>query len=199
MSRSFTLRGLAYSALFAALVVVFGFVSIPLGFTPVPITLQTLAVMLAGGLLGARYGFFSLMMVVVLVALGFPLLKGDGGIDKLLGPTGGYVVMWPVAALIIGWLVSKVRSNDWKGYILVFLIMECFGSLLLYVTGVPWLAYAAALPMEKALAGGFYPFILGDAIKAVAATIITITVRQLFPQTRLTGTSYYGVKQAVTK
>ncbi|GCL70205.1 biotin transporter BioY [Paenibacillus naphthalenovorans] len=199
MAKTLTLRGVAFSALFAALVVVFGYVSIPLGFTPVPITLQTLAVMLAGGLLGARYGFFSMMIVVVLAALGFPLLQGKGGLPAILGPTGGYVIMWPFAALLIGLLVSKVRSSGWPGYVLVFLIMEGFGSLLLYVTGVPWLAHAAGFSMNKAIALGFYPYLIGDVIKALAATAITVSLRQVFPQARLTGHGHGAVRQSLPK
>ncbi|WP_199616366.1 biotin transporter BioY [Paenibacillus alkalitolerans] len=195
MSNLFSLRGIAFSALFAALVVVFGYVSIPLGFTPVPITLQTLAVMLAGGLLGARYGFFSMMIIVVLTALGLPLLQGKGGLAVLLGPTGGYVVMWPFAATLIGYAVSKVRNGGWLATTVIFLAMECFGSLLLYVTGVPWLAQTLGFTMQKALAAGFYPYLLGDAIKAVAATFITISLRQVFPQERLTGRNHYNVQQ----
>jgi len=195
LKQSFTLRGVAFSALFAALVVVFGYISIPLGFTPVPITLQTLAVMLAGGLLGARYGFFSMLLVVVLTALGLPLLQGKGGIAALLGPTGGYVVMWPFAALLIGLVVGKIRAQNFGGAVLVFLAMACFGSLLLYVTGVPWLAQALNLTMPKALAAGFYPYIPGDMIKAAAATVITVSLRRAFPQERLTGAGHYEVQQ----
>jgi biotin transport system substrate-specific component len=184
-----TLRGVAFSSLFAALVVVFGFVSIPLGFTPVPITLQTLAVMLAGGLLGAGYGFFSLFIVVALTALGFPLLGGKGGISVLLGPTAGYVWMWPIAALLIGWIVQKLKQKGVVEFLLIFLVMEVFGSLLLYVSGVPWLAHVAKLPFDKAMVAGCYPYLPGDAIKALAATVIVISLRRVFPVQRLVGSS----------
>jgi biotin transport system substrate-specific component len=199
MEKWLTLRGIAYSALFAALVVVFGYVSIPLGFTPVPITLQTLAVMLAGAMLGGRYGFISMMLIVVLTALGFPLLGGKGGLSALMGPTGGYVVMWPISALLVGWLVNKIRGNGLAAYAGVFVVMELFGSLLLYVSGVPWLAHSLGLSMEKALAGGFYPYIPGDMIKAVAATLITVTLRQVFPQSRMTGHGHYAVRQDIAQ
>ncbi len=182
-----TVRGVAFSALFAALVVVFGFISIPLGFTPVPITLQTLAVMLAGGLLGATYGFFSMFMVVVLTAVGFPLLHGEGGISVLLGPTAGYVWMWPIAAWLIGLCIQRLRTNGVVSILVIFLSMEVFGSLLLYVTGVPWLAYVANLSFSEAMVGGCYPYLLGDTVKAVAATIITVSVRRQYPIQRLTG------------
>ncbi|WP_189596870.1 biotin transporter BioY [Paenibacillus elgii] len=182
-----TLRGIVFSALFAALVVLFGFISIPLGFTPVPITLQTLAVMLAGGLLGARYGFFSMALIVVLTAIGFPLLHGTGGLSVLLGPTGGYVFMWPISALLIGWLLPRIRIRGVWGYTVSFLVLELFGSLLLYVSGVPWLAYVTGMSFSKALVAGCYPYLIGDAIKVAAATLIIASVRQVFPPERLTG------------
>jgi biotin transport system substrate-specific component len=182
-----SIRGVSFSALFAALVVVFGFISIPLGFTPVPITLQTLAVMLAGGLLGPRYGFFSMFILVALTAMGFPLLHGQGGLGVLLGATGGYVWMWPIAALFIGLITQKVKSNRTIAYISIFLAVEIFGSLMLYISGVPWLMHVVGLSFHKAMVGGCYPFLLGDALKAVAATLIIIPVRRLFPISRLTG------------
>ncbi|WP_205510442.1 biotin transporter BioY [Paenibacillus elgii] len=182
-----TLRGIVFSALFAALVVLFGFISIPLGFTPVPITLQTLAVMLAGGLLGARYGFFSMALIVVLTAIGFPLLHGTGGLSVLLGPTGGYVFMWPISALLIGWLLPRIRIRGVWGYAASFLLLVLFGSLLLYVSGVPWLAYVTGMSLSKAMVAGCYPYLIGDAIKAAAATLIIASVRQVFPPERLTG------------
>ncbi|WP_174807002.1 biotin transporter BioY [Paenibacillus elgii] len=182
-----TLRGIVFSALFAALVVLFGFISIPLGFTPVPITLQTLAVMLAGGLLGARYGFFSMALIVVLTAIGFPLLHGTGGLSVLLGPTGGYVFMWPISALLIGWLLPRIRIRGVWGYAASFLLLVLFGSLLLYVSGVPWLAYVTGMSLSKAMVAGCYPYLIGDAIKAAAATLIIASVRQVFLPERLTG------------
>lgn len=182
-----TLRGIVFSALFAALVVLFGFISIPLGFTPVPITLQTLAVMLAGGMLGARYGFLSMALIVVLTAIGFPLLHGTGGLGVLLGPTGGYVFMWPISALLIGWLLPRIRIRGLWGYVAAFLVLELFGSLLLYVSGVPWLAYVTGMSLSKAMVAGCYPYLIGDAIKAVAATLIIASVRQAFPPERLIG------------
>jgi biotin transport system substrate-specific component len=193
--RGLTLRGVAFSSLFAALVVVFGFVSIPLGFTPVPITLQTLAVMLAGGLLGAGYGFFSLFIVVALTALGFPLLGGKGGISVLLGPTAGYVWMWPIAALLIGWVVQKLKQKGIVEFLVIFLAMEVFGSLLLYVTGVPWLAHVAKLPFDKAMVAGCYPYLVGDAVKALAATAIVISLRRVFPVQRLVGSGSSSVSE----
>jgi biotin transport system substrate-specific component len=181
-----SIRGVSFSALFAALVVVFGFISIPLGFTPVPITLQTLAVMLAGGLLGPRYGFFSMFLLIALTAIGFPLLHGEGGLSALLGYSAGYVWIWPISALCIGLITQRVKSNRTLAFIYIFLALEIFGVLMVYVTGVPWLMHVTGLSFHKAMVGGCYPFLLGDTLKAVAATLIIIPVRRIFPISRLT-------------
>ncbi|MGO4729417.1 biotin transporter BioY [Paenibacillus sp. 2KB_22] len=191
-----SLRGIVFSALMAAILVLFGYISIPIGFSPVPITLQTLAVMLAGGLLGPLYGFLSVTMVVLLTALGFPLLHGTGGLAVLLGPTGGYVMMWPISALLIGLLLARINIKGVTGFILAFIIFELFGSLLVYVSGVPWLAYAYKMDLPEAMIQGFYPYIIGDLIKAVFATIIIAPVRMVFPPQRLTGNMHSTVVKA---
>lgn len=174
-----TLRGIVFSAMFSALLVVLSYVHIPLGFSPVPITLQNLAIMLAGAILGAAYGFYSMLTVVVLVALGLPLLHGQGGLPLILGPTGGFIWMYPFSALVIGLLVSRVRGSGPAVYVKTFLAIAC-GNLLLYVTGVPWLAHFADISIGKALALGCYPYLPGDAAKAVLAAIIAVPVRQMF-------------------
>nr|WP_154984145.1 ECF transporter S component [Paenibacillus xylanexedens] len=191
-----SLRGIVFSALMAAILVIFGYISIPLGFSPVPITLQTLAVMLAGGLLGPLYGFLSIALVVVLTGLGFPLLHGTGGLGVLLGPTGGYVIMWPFAALLMGLFLSKVQIRGFKGFLFAFIIIELFGSLLNYVTGVPWLAYRFSMSLSDAMIQGFYPYIIGDLVKAIFATIIIAPVRIVYPPSRLTGHMHSNVVKA---
>jgi biotin transport system substrate-specific component len=191
-----SLRGIVFSALMAAILVIFGYISIPLGFSPVPITLQTLAVMLAGGLLGPLYGFLSIALVVVLTGLGFPLLHGTGGLGVLLGPTGGYVIMWPFAALLMGLFLSKVQIRGFKGFLFAFIIIELFGSLLIYVTGVPWLAYRFSMSLSDAMIQGFYPYIIGDLVKAIFATIIIAPVRVVYPPSRLTGHMHSNVVKA---
>ncbi|MBT2282753.1 MULTISPECIES: biotin transporter BioY [Paenibacillus] len=191
-----SLRGIVFSALMAAILVLFGYISIPIGFSPVPITLQTLAVMLAGGLLGPLYGFLSVTMVVLLTALGFPLLHGTGGLAVLLGPTGGYVMMWPFSALLIGLLLARINIKGVTGFILAFVVFELFGSLLVYVSGVPWLAYAYKMDLPEAMIQGFYPYIIGDLIKAVFAAIIIAPVRMVFPPQRLTGNMHSTVIKA---
>jgi biotin transport system substrate-specific component len=194
-----TLRGVIFSALFAAILVLFSFFKISVG-TEVPITLQTLAVMLAGGLLGARYGFLSMALVVVLTAVGFPLLHGSGGLGIVLGPTGGFIMIWPISAMLIGLILPRIRLNGIMGYVAAFLVLEIFGSLFLYLAGVPWLMYKVpSYTLEKAMFAACYPFLPGDAIKAVVVALIIAPVRQVFPPQRLTGSSSHSIVQNENK
>jgi biotin transport system substrate-specific component len=187
MGLSFSLRGIVFSALFAALLAVLSLFNVSLGFSPIPISLENLVIMLAGALLGARYGFISIGLVIVLTALGFPLLHGTGGLALILGPTGGFIWAYPFSALLIGFFISRIKSNGLSALLLSFFIMEIFGSLMLYVTGVPWLSHVAGVSLSKALVLGCYPFLLGDAIKAFIAALIVLPVRQVFSQKRLVG------------
>ncbi|MBW7473155.1 biotin transporter BioY [Paenibacillus oenotherae] len=187
MKTDLSMRGLVFSALFAALLVASSYVNIHLGFSPVPITIENLVVMLAGAILGPLYGFISISLVVVLAALGIPMLHGSGGAALLLGPTGGFVWAYPFAALLIGLIVQRIKGRSPLSIVLIWLAMELFGSLLLYVSGVPWLAHAANLTWQKALALGCYPYLAGDAIKAAIATAILLPIRNAFPVARIIG------------
>ncbi|WP_090794585.1 biotin transporter BioY [Paenibacillus sp. GP183] len=179
---SWNVRGLVFSALFAALFILFSLITITPGLFPVPFTLQSFALMLTGGLLGARYGFYSIFVVVALTALGLPLLHGQGGLSLILGKSGGFIWMFPVAAFAIGWMSDRIKGKGPVSYILLFVTMELFGSLLLYVTGVPWLAHAAGFSISKAWMLGGYPFLLPDMVKAIAAAGVVLSLRQFVPK-----------------
>ncbi|GGJ05334.1 biotin transporter BioY [Alicyclobacillus cellulosilyticus] len=199
MQRGLTVRGVVFSALFAALTVVLDLMQLHLPFSPVPVTLGNLSVMLAGAILGPWYGFLSQFLVVLLTALGLPMLDGRGGLSVLLGYTGGYVWMWPFDALLVGWCVRRIRVHGhgvWahvRAYVLTFLAVEVFGSLLCYVSGVPWLAHVFHWPLSKAIALGFWPYLPGDTAKAVLTTIICLAVRPVYPPERLLGQAQGGV------
>ncbi|QGQ97204.1 biotin transporter BioY [Paenibacillus psychroresistens] len=178
---NWNVRGLVFTALFAALFIVFSILKISLGFTPVPFTLQSFAIMLAGGLLGARYGFYSILIVVVLTALGLPLLHGEGGISYVLGKTGGFILMFSISALFIGFFAQRIRGKGIIAYIQLLIVMYVFGSLLVYTSGVPWFAHTANMTYSKALTLVCYPFLLPDLFKAILASGIVLTVREYVP------------------
>ncbi|AZN41860.1 biotin transporter BioY [Paenibacillus albus] len=185
---TYWIRSIVFTALFAALFIAFGYVSINLGFTPVPITLQTFAVMLAGGLLGARYGFWSIAIVVLLTAAGLPLIHGNGGLSLIFGNTGGYIWMFPISALLIGFasdrLFASTKSLSRSRVILLFISLVLFSVVLAYIGGVPWLAYKAHMTFREAMVAGCYPYLTGDITKAIVATFLIRTLRPLLPKLR---------------
>ncbi|MCC3371783.1 biotin transporter BioY [Cohnella sp. REN36] len=179
------IRSTVYTALFAALFIAFGSIQLPLGFTSVPITLQSLAVMLAGGLLGARYGFWSIAIVVLLATAGLPLFGGHGGLSTVFGFTGGFIWMFPFEALFVGWVSDRLFRDERRfgplQYALLFAGICLFGVALAYIGGVPWYAYKAKLSLPAAMVGACYPFLGGDLLKAAVATFVIGTVRPLVP------------------
>lgn len=172
-------RDLAYIALFAAIMAVLGLVpAIQIG--PVPITAQTLGVMLAGSVLGARRGFLAVLLFLVLVAIGLPLLAGGrGGLAPFVGPTAGYLYSWPIAAFVIGLLTERFWNRYNVGLGVVFNVLG--GMVVIYLIGVPVLAAVADLSLGAAIVSGALPFLIGDAIKAVVAAAIAVQVRRSYP------------------
>ncbi len=174
------IRDMVLVALFAAIVAVLGYLpAIPIPLIPVPITAQTLGVMLAGSVLGARRGGLSILILVLLAAVGAPVLSGGtGGLARLLGPTGGYVLSWPIAAFIIGFLVEKSWDHLrlWK----LILINILGGIIIIYAIGIPYLSRVTGIPFTEALIGNF-TFIPGDIVKGVVAAIITLQIKKAYP------------------
>lgn len=170
-------RDLVLCALFAALIAGLGMAPpIPLGFLPVPITAQSFGVMLAGALLGARRGGLAVLLFVLLIAAGLPLLAGGrGGIGVLMGPTGGFVLSFPVAAFVVGLLAERFATG--VNPIRLFAACAVGGIAVVYAGGIPWLSLAAGLPLEKAALGSM-AFIPGDLIKAAVAAFAAAAVRR---------------------
>jgi biotin transport system substrate-specific component len=150
---------------FAALTALAAQLEIPL--VPVPITMQTAAVLAAGALCGARLGAYS-QIVYLIAGLFLPIYSGGGmGAEKLLGATGGYLLSFPMAAAVCGLLVHKEKSVA-HIFTMVFL-----ASLVTFAVGMLWLKVALNLSFETAFAEGVYPFIIGDVVKCgiVAALV----------------------------
>ncbi len=181
------IRGIVFVALFAALFIAASYIKSAPG-AAVPFSLQTFAIMLAGGLLGAVYGFWSIFLVVLLTAAGIPLMNGPGGFAQIFGPTGGFIWMFPVSAFLIGWASDRLFAGRTKlnasRIVLLLLAMLIFGVLLVYVTGVPWLAHVADMDLSGAVKVGMTPFLLADIIKAVAAVFIISVIRPAVPKIR---------------
>jgi len=142
-------------------------IAIPLW--PVPITGQTLAVVLVGGALGATRGALSMLVYALVGALGVPWFSdGTAGWAILLGPTGGYIVGFVFAAAFTGWLAQR----RWDRRFLRGLLAMVGGSLVVFAIGLPWLAFALQLNLQQTLEAGLYPFIIGGVIKAALAAAL---------------------------
>lgn len=147
-------------------------VSFTLGFTPVPITGQTFAVLLAGGTLGSQLGASSQLLYVAMGAIGLPFYSdGEGGWEVATGSTAGYLVGFIVAAYAVGWLAERGQDRQLSTSITAFLA----GSVIIYTLGAGWLAYDLGIPVTagvgeaSAIAYGVAPFVVGDLLKALLA------------------------------
>jgi len=181
---------MAYVSLFAALIAVFGLIpkiDLPLG---VPITLQTLGVMLAGCLLGPRLAFYALVLFLGGVALGLPLLSGGrGGLGVFMAPSAGYLLGWPLGALMTGLLMSWLPRATPRAAAISALVASVAGGLLLvHATGVVGLVVLANLSWKQAVLGTLV-FVPGDLIKCGVCAALVHTVARGLPDWRLGGTA----------
>jgi biotin transport system substrate-specific component len=173
-------RDLAQIALGAGLVAALGLPgAIAVFGNAVPITLQTLGVMLVGSLLGARKGALSMLVLLALVAAGLPLLAGGrGGLGVFAGPSVGYLLAWPIAAYVIGRIVEAGRPGyRWSRGLVANLVG---GVVVIYALGIPLQAWRTGVPLAETavLAAAFIP---GDLVKAVLATGVAGGVHRAMP------------------
>jgi len=168
------MRRLAMAALvvgFAGLTALAARITIPVPGTPVPITGQTFAVLLAGATLGTAAGGASQLLYVA-TGLFFPVYAdGKQGWEVVSGATGGYLIGFIAAAAVVGYLAERRQDRSFATSIPAMLA----GSAVIYLFGIPWLARQADLSAADAISAGFAPFVIGDAIKLVAAGVLLPT------------------------
>jgi biotin transport system substrate-specific component len=141
-------------------------IEIHLGFTPVPITLQTFAVLLVGAGLGAALGAASLALYLLVGVMGAPVYAGgEGGWEWIQGATGGYLIGFLVAAAVTGLLAEK----HWDRRVSTAVTAMLTGNVVVYLFGLPWLARVADYGWQQAFENGLYPFVVGDLLKLYLA------------------------------
>jgi biotin transport system substrate-specific component len=163
-------------ALGALLVALAAQVVVPVPFSPVPMTLQPLAVLVVGGLLGTAGGLAALILYLVLGILGLPVFAPGGapGILRLVGPTGGYLLAFPIAAALTGALVGRAPPC-----VLRVLLACALGMVIIHVGGVAQLALLGGDP-ALAFRVGFIPFLTGDLLKiGLAVALIMLAGRKI--------------------
>lgn len=179
-TRGLDATALARVAIFAAIVAVLG---LPGSFSVaggVPITVQTLGVMLAGAVLGPWLGALSMVVLMTLVALGMPLLAGGrGGIGVFFGPSAGYLVGWIAGALVIGLIVHAGGRKPVLWRTAVGMIVG--GILVIYAFGVPVQSMITGLPVAET-AWLSIVFLPGDLVKAVIGVLIVMTLVRAYPR-----------------
>ena len=162
-----------YASLMAAMIAAGAYLAIPIG--PVPIVLQNLFILLTGLLLGSRWGLASVGIYLLAGACGLPVFAGGlGGIGRIIGPTGGYLIGYLPAVFLIGLVSEKT-----KGRVLFDVMAMICGSIVIYLCGVTWLKILTGMTICKTLAVGMYPFLIGDALKIAAAVPIAKALRPM--------------------
>jgi len=139
-------------------------IRITLPFTPIPLTGQTFAVLLSGAVLGSRRGFLCQALYLAEGAAGLPVFAGGAGSAlHLLGPTGGYLWSFPVAAALLGWLVERGASRSSSKLAGALVVSD----LLILASGAAWLHILFRVPYSQSWVLGFYPFLVADILKIV--------------------------------
>jgi len=168
------LQKLIYTAFFSALMIVGAYVKIPTPFSPVPITLQTLFVLLSGAVLGPVFGAVSQIIYIMLGVAGFPIFASSlTGPMVLAGPTGGYLIGFVICAFVVG-LLCQITTLRAYLKVVIWFYMGVFvvGTIIIYVFGAAGLMLFMKISFTKAVTIGVLPFIIGDILKIIAAAYL---------------------------
>jgi biotin transport system substrate-specific component len=160
------LRHVALIVLGALLIALTARISIPVPGSPVPVTGQTFGVLLVAGALGMRRGVASISIYVLIGLIGIPFFaEGKGGIQVILGATGGYIVGFVLAGAVVG----RLAELGWDRRLIGALGAMAIGNVVIYLVGVPWLMAVTGYSLSVAIEKGVLPFLIGDAIKLLLA------------------------------
>ncbi|SIS43747.1 biotin transporter BioY [Salimicrobium flavidum] len=177
------LNHLVYVSMFAAIMGALGLMPpVPLGFSPVPITLQTLGVMLAGSVLGAnlgpKYASLSQVLFLLLVAAGAPLLSGGrGGVGVFFTPSAGFLIGWIAGAFVIGFLAYRMKNASiWK----MLAANMAGGIFIIYLFGVPVQSMIMQITLSEAALLSL-TYLPGDVIKVVVASYVAVKLYNVVP------------------
>ncbi|MGN0708971.1 MAG: biotin transporter BioY [Anaerovoracaceae bacterium] len=170
--KSSKIKDMTFIALMTAVICIMGPISIPIG--PVPISLTNLALFITIYVLGTKRSMIACGLYLLIGTAGLPVFSGfAGGPQKLVGPTGGYLVGFLAMTLIAGLVIDKFYENR-----IVCFIGMVAATWVLYVIGTAWLAYSAHMTFQAALAAGVIPFIIEDMVKMAAAAVVGPVLRR---------------------
>ena len=164
-------------AIFAAITACLSQLQIPLPFTPIPVSLGTLAVMLTGAILTPKEAFLAELIYVLLGTIGIPIFHGfQGGIGILLGPTGGYLFAYPLMAWLIAAILTKMPEEK-KLQTIALLSSMILGNLICYILGCSWFMLLNHITFGQAFLLTGAPFIIGDCLKILIVLFISPPIR----------------------
>ena len=191
-TKSRELRFLTTTALFAALLCVTAPFSISIG--PIPISLATFTVYVAALVCGWKGGCLAVAAYLVLGAVGLPVFSGFmGGFERLVGPTGGYLIGYIPCAITVGLFSDMAKKHR----VLWDIVGMILGTVLLYTLGTAWFMFVSGNTLKYSLAACVLPFIAGDSIKIAAATLVAEVVRsRVIPAVTKHKSYYFRQKQA---
>jgi len=159
----------------AAVTAVAAQIAIPL--FPVPFTLQVLAVILSGLLLGVRTGALAQAVYLLVGAVGAPVFAGfTGGLGHIFGPTGGYLISYPIAAAVAGLAAKTVAGGSRRRALWTGFLWGCAGLTVIYAFGATWLAVVSGFTPTEAIATGVLRFVIYDLIKVGLAAFVAVAV-----------------------
>jgi len=178
MSKS-QIRKTVLTAVFTALIAASSLFTIPVG--PVPVVLTTMFVVLSGMLGGPWIGLSSVLTYLLLGIVGLPVFAGGtAGLAKVIGPTGGFLIGYLLAALM-GGLIFNPRKKGMKTQMIIFSIAAAFvAGVSIYIPGLPWLKHSLSLDWPTALKAGLIPFIPGFFIKTAGAAALAVGLKERF-------------------
>jgi biotin transport system substrate-specific component len=170
----FNLKEIILIGIFAAITGICAQIAFQSPFSPVAVTLQTFAVFLSAAVLGKKCGAFSQIIYLLIGAIGIPVFSNfHGGIGVILGPSGGYLISFPIIAFIIGFVIERKKNLSIMGLTALMFL----GLLICYSIGTAQLAFLMKLSFAKALALGVIPFIPFDILKIILSSAIGFKVR----------------------
>ncbi len=169
------IRDMVFTALFATVICAVAPFVIILPFSPIPLSLATFIIYIAASSANWKTGTLAVVLYLLIGMIGLPIFSGfQGGVHKLIGPTGGFLLGYIPCAFIVGFLVEKFEKKKW-----VYPVSMVIGTAVLYAFGTLWFMVSMNYTLAAALMACVVPFLIGDAVKIVLVSVIAPGLRMM--------------------
>lgn len=178
-------KDISIIALFCAISIIFSFFNIILPFSPIVFSMSVFGVFLSGALLKPKQAVLSQVVYILLGIIGLPVFSGfKGGLGHLLGPTGGYIISYPIMAFIISFINKRIKSHKFFTLFISMILALC----ICYTMGSGWLSVVLKISFLKAILIGAAPFAVFDIIKALICSTLSVYLLKVLVKSRLLDT-----------